>query len=78
MANARNELVIPMASSPRLGVAGELNNCVDDGAGRTSEDVRNKAEVHAQLAAGSDKQLRADLALQLAFDMNVVLTAAFA
>jgi hypothetical protein len=30
------------------------------------------------LAAGSDKQLRADLALQLAFDMNVVLTAAFA
>jgi hypothetical protein len=55
-----------------------LNNCVDDGVGRTSEDVRNKAEVHAQLAAGSDKQLRADLALQLAFDMNVVLTAAFA
>jgi hypothetical protein len=46
---ARNDVDDPLQSSPRLEVAGELDNCVYDGAGRNGEHARNKTEVYAQL-----------------------------
>jgi hypothetical protein len=41
----------PLRKSPRLAVAGEMDNCVDDGGGRNGEHARDKAEIYPQLRA---------------------------